>query len=76
MKPAVSNVSTKGQIVIPAALREELGLTPGTTVSFERQGDTIVLRPLTRAYVRSLRGCFRGSSLEALREREHRGDKW
>lgn len=75
MARAISNVSTKGQIVIPAALRDELGLVPGTQVSVERDGDTIVLRPLTRAFVRSLRGSFRGESLEQLRERAHRDDK-
>ncbi len=75
MKSTVSNISTKGQIVIPAALREELGLVPGTRVAVERKGDTIVLRPITRAFVRSLRGALRGSSLEELREREHRDDK-
>ncbi len=75
MKSMVSNISTKGQIVIPAALREELGLAPGTRVSLERKGDTIVLRPITRAFVRGLRGSLRGSSLEELREREHRDDK-
>jgi AbrB family looped-hinge helix DNA binding protein len=71
----VSNISTKGQIVIPAALREAMGLTPGTRVSFERQGDTIVLRPVTAASVRRLRGSLRGLALEELREREHRDDK-
>jgi AbrB family looped-hinge helix DNA binding protein len=75
MKSIVSNISTKGQIVIPAALREELGLVPGTRVSVEREGDTIVLRPLTRAFIRSFRGSFRGSGLEELRERVHRDDK-
>lgn len=76
MKPTVSNVSTKGQIVIPAAIREEMGLVPGTRVAIERQGDTIVLRPVTEAFIRSLRGCFRGAGLEELRERLHRDDKY
>jgi AbrB family looped-hinge helix DNA binding protein len=75
MKTAVSSVSSKGQIVIPAALRDQMGLVPGTRVSLERNGDTIVLRPLTKAFVRSLRGYFRDSSLEELRERSHRDDK-
>ncbi|MGA2688597.1 MAG: AbrB/MazE/SpoVT family DNA-binding domain-containing protein [Candidatus Korobacteraceae bacterium] len=75
MKSTVSSISTKGQIVIPAALREELGLAPGTRISLERKGATIILRPITRAFVRSLRGSLRGSSLEELREREHRDDK-
>ena len=75
MKASVSQLSTKGQIVIPARLREELGLVPGTPVSIEREGDALILRPVTAAFVRSLRGYFRNAGLGELREREHRDDK-
>jgi AbrB family looped-hinge helix DNA binding protein len=75
VKASVSQLSTKGQIVIPARLREELGLVPGTPVSIEREGDALILRPVTPAFVRSLRGYFRNSGLGKLREREHRDDK-
>ncbi len=75
MKTSVSQMSTKGRVVIPARLREEFGLVPGTSVSIERAGDALILRPITPAFVRSLRGYFRGSSMGELREREHRNDK-
>ena len=75
MKPVVTNVSTKGQIVIPASLREEMGIVPGTRVTLERKGHTIVLRPVTDAFIRSFRGYFRGSNLEEIRERAHHDDK-
>jgi AbrB family looped-hinge helix DNA binding protein len=75
MKVNVSQLSTKGQIVIPIQLREELGMVPGTPVSIEREGDALILRPVTPAFVRSLRGYFRNSALGELREREHRNDK-
>ena len=75
MKTLVSQVSTKGQIVIPAKLREELGLEPGTQLVIEREGDAIILRPLTAAYIRNLRGYFPGSAMGELRAREHRKDK-
>ena len=75
MKANVSQLSTKGQIVIPIQLREELGMVPGTPVSIEREGDALILRPVTPAFVRSLRGYFRNSALGELREREHRKDK-
>jgi len=75
MKPTVGQISTKGQIVIPAQLREELGLAPGTQFTIECEGDAIILRPLTPAYIRSLRGYFRGSGMGDLRDREHRKDK-
>ena len=75
MKAKVSHVSTKGQIVIPVRLREELGLVPGTPVSIQREGDALILRPVTPAFIHSLRGYFQNSALGKLREREHRNDK-
>ena len=39
-----STISTKGQLTVPAELREELGLTPGTPVVFERRPEGALLR--------------------------------
>ena len=68
-----THVSTKGQVVIPAELRQELGLENGTQLSVERQGDAILLRPITAAFVRALRGSTRGAG--SVRDREHRKDR-
>jgi AbrB family looped-hinge helix DNA binding protein len=35
------NLSTKGQIVIPKAIRDRLGLTPGARLVIETEGRTI-----------------------------------
>jgi len=40
-------VTEKGQVTIPKALRDELGIGAGTEVSFERNSDTIVVRKVT-----------------------------
>ena len=57
-------VSSKGQMVIPAAIREELGIEPGTRVAIRREGDELILRPLTRAatmrLIKQLRGMTAG----------------
>ena len=37
-------VTTKGQITIPLALRDRLGIHPGATVEFSVEGETIVVR--------------------------------
>jgi antitoxin PrlF len=34
-------VSDKGQVVIPAAIRRDLGIKPGTELEFELEGSTI-----------------------------------
>jgi len=54
-----SPVSTKGQIVIPKAIRDHLGLHAGARVDFVVQdnGD-ILLRPAAED-VRSLKGCLK-----------------
>jgi len=39
-----SSVTTKGQVTIPAELREKLGIKPGDRVGFVAEGDRIVLQ--------------------------------
>jgi AbrB family looped-hinge helix DNA binding protein len=54
-------VGPKGQVVIPEALRDELGIEPGDEVSFWCGGDHVAVRPAARR--RPLRGRYRGSRL-------------
>jgi AbrB family looped-hinge helix DNA binding protein len=70
-----SQVSTKGQMVIPVELREALDLKPGTRVALQREGNTIVLHPITDDFIDSIPGSLNGPSLGDLRERQHRDDK-
>ena len=37
-------ITTKGQVTIPAAVREELGLLPYTEVEFEITGGAVLMR--------------------------------
>jgi len=54
----VSTLTTKGQITIPKAIREALGLRPGHRVVFRLLEDGgVVLEPET-VDVRTLRGCL------------------
>lgn len=39
-------VTDKGQVTIPKTLRDALGIQPGTEVSFEAQGETLIVRKL------------------------------
>ncbi len=47
--PTFTTLSTKGQIVIPAAIREELKMEPGTRIAVRLEGGRIVLDPETLA---------------------------
>lgn len=53
-------VTKRGQVTIPKQLRDELGIVAGITVTFERAGDTVVIRkshdPRGCAVVDRLRG--------------------
>jgi AbrB family looped-hinge helix DNA binding protein len=41
-----TRLSTRGQIVIPKAIREAQGLKPGHEFSVESEGESILLRPV------------------------------
>ncbi len=66
-------VGPKGQVVIPKALRDELGIEPGDEVSFWLEDDHVAVRPADHR--RPLRGRFRGSKLTAELERERAADR-
>jgi AbrB family looped-hinge helix DNA binding protein len=42
-------VTTKGQVTIPQAVRDQLGIHPGSEVAFEVDGDVLKLVPTKRA---------------------------
>jgi AbrB family looped-hinge helix DNA binding protein len=73
-----TTATSKGQIVIPSSIRRKLGIREGTRIQIELKEDEkeIVLRPITRDYIHSLRGKFKGRGLmkafmaEKKRERE------
>ncbi len=60
-----TTATTKGQIVIPSSIRRKLGITAGTRIRVEidERNAKIILTPITREYVHSLRGMFKGSGL-------------
>jgi AbrB family looped-hinge helix DNA binding protein len=89
MEQIYTTVSSKGQMVIPAAIREELGIEPGTRVAIRREGPELILRPETlatsRAMIKKMRGITAGgpSLCDELledrrreRERELREEGW
>ena len=70
--------TSKGQVVIPSKIRKQLGIKDGTYLQIEVDTATkqIILTPVTREYIRSLRGKYKGKGLmkalmaEKKRERE------
>ncbi len=72
MKDICVTVSSKGQIAIPKAVREKMGLTEGTKLSLSVQDSAIVLRPAGLQEWRTWQGRFKGSRMDLDIEREHR----
>ena len=62
--------TSKGQVVIPAKIRRKLGIKEGTyiQIDLDEENKRIILTPVTRDYVDSLRGKYKGKGLmKALR---------
>lgn len=59
-------VSEKGQIAIPVVLRKRYGLKKGDKLSVEEVDGAIVLRPLSRHPLLSLRGKYKNKGQEKL----------
>jgi AbrB family looped-hinge helix DNA binding protein len=70
--------TVKGQIVIPSTLRKKFGIKEGTRIQIQvdEQYNRIILTPITREYIHSLRGKYKGTGLmkalmaEKKKERE------
>jgi antitoxin PrlF len=59
MPPAIATVTSKGQITVPARMRERLGLRPGSKLVFDEQpnGDFVVRKKT--GDIRELRGILK-----------------
>lgn len=76
MTEAFTTVSSKGQVVIPADVRERLGIAAGTRVAIRIEDTHLILEPITEQYIRSLRGSLKGPvSMVEARNREHSLEK-
>jgi AbrB family looped-hinge helix DNA binding protein len=69
----ISNITVKGQFLIPALLRRKYGILPKDRLSIEDRNGEIVIRPLPRDPVALAQGFLKGGpslSKELLRERK------
>lgn len=76
-------MSSKGQFVVPAQLRERLGLEKGTSANLTEENGRLVLTPLTQQRLSAIRGFLKPrpgaatmfDELFAERERERKREK-
>jgi AbrB family looped-hinge helix DNA binding protein len=65
-----ATLSSKYQLVIPKAVREQMGLRPGMTFEVITKGRVIYLVP--QRPIREYRGIARGINPEGLRDKKDR----
>jgi AbrB family looped-hinge helix DNA binding protein len=56
-------VTIKGQVVIPAKIRNRLGIKKGSKFHVEEKNGEIILRPLTKEYFQRMSGILKGGGL-------------
>ncbi len=67
----VAKLSSKGQLVIPASVRKQMKLEPGTYFKIRRQKNQIILTPMKNRPLDRLYGKFEGETILESFENEH-----
>ena len=72
-----TTATSKGQIVIPAAIRRQFGIAEGTKIMVEvdEVNHYIILKPITRESIYALRGLHRGKGLLKALQAEKRRER-
>ena len=75
----ITTSTVKGQIVIPSSVRRKFGIKEGTRIQIDADEKThhIILTPITRDYIFSLRGKYKGKGLlkALMEERQKERDR-
>ncbi len=69
------NFGSKGQVVIPKALREEFEVEEGTRAQVYAENGYVVLKPITARYIKSLRGSLKGTRAMEVFTAERRRER-
>ena len=65
-----SAVNAKGQVVIPADIRDRFEIKQGTKVAFIEDQGRLVLQPVTDAFIENMRGSLVKRGMPAKLERD------
>jgi AbrB family looped-hinge helix DNA binding protein len=73
--PNIVTFTTKGQVVIPSKLRREFEIKVGTRAAVISTPDGILLKPVTREYIRSLRGSLKNQKVWAAFQKDREQER-
>lgn len=65
-----TTVTSKGQLVIPAAVRQRYQIRKGTNIHIEELDEGILLKPITDQSIERVRGILKGKDLPQSIEKE------
>ena len=63
-------VNSKGQIVIPAGIRERFAIKQGTRIAFVEEQGRLLIQPVTDAFIEGMRGSLKKRGMPPLLERD------
>ena len=69
---ALAKLSSKGQIVLPKAIRDAMGMGPGTIIKITVQEGKVILEPISKVVIEPLYGKFSGINFLKDLEEDHR----
>lgn len=65
-----SAVNAKGQVVIPAEIRDRFHIKQGTKIAFVEEKGRLFIQPVTDAFIGSMRGSLSKQGMPAKLERD------
>ncbi|MGA2745349.1 MAG: AbrB/MazE/SpoVT family DNA-binding domain-containing protein [Candidatus Sulfotelmatobacter sp.] len=68
-------ISSKGQVVIPAELREQFGLEKGTPANWTEENGRLILTPVTERLLDEIQGFLKPRTGEPSMFEEHFKDR-
>jgi AbrB family looped-hinge helix DNA binding protein len=67
-------VNAKGQVVIPAEIRDRFAIKQGTKIAFVEEGGRLFIQPVTDSFIESMRGSLAKQGMPAKLERNRDRD--
>jgi AbrB family looped-hinge helix DNA binding protein len=67
---AYGAVNAKGQVVIPAEIRDRFNIKQGTQIVFVEEQGRLFMQPVTDAFIESMRGSLAKRGMPANLERD------